>query len=119
MFTFSITAFNMRNLKQAEINSTQKRQRDHTIILIAHFHPNRSIPELTLLHHASVAFLTFTISERRKKIEDINKILYKIDLSALGRVAIRSSQSGSQSLSRASQFVFFEFQYSSIIIKLF
>ena len=77
MFTFSITAFNMRNLKQAEINSTQKRQRDHTIILIAHFHPNRSFPELTLLHHASVAFLTFTISERRKKIEDINKILYK------------------------------------------
>ena len=77
MFTFSITAFNMRNLKQAEINSTQKRQRDHTIILIAHFYPNRSFPELTLLHHASVAFLTFTISERRKKIEDINKILYK------------------------------------------
>ena len=43
------------------------------------------------------------------------KYYIKIDLSALGRVAIRSCQSGSQSLSRASQFVFFEFQYSSII----
>ena len=119
MFTFSITAFNMRNLKQAEINSTQKRQRDHTIILIAHFHPNRSFPELTLLHHASVAFLTFTISDRRKKLKTSTKYYIKIDLSALGRVAIRFSQSESQSLSRASQFVFFEFQHSSIIIKLF
>ena len=68
MFTFSITAFNIRNLKQAEINSTQK-GRDHTIILIAPFHPNRSFPELTLLHHVSIAFLTFIILERRKKIE--------------------------------------------------
>ena len=59
MFTPSITAFDMRNLE---------RQRDHTIILIAHFRPNRSFPELTFLHRVSVAFLTFIISEGRKKI---------------------------------------------------
>ena len=58
MFTFSITAFNLRNLKQANINRTQK---GREIILIAHFHPKRSFPELTLLHHVSVAFLTFII----------------------------------------------------------
>ena len=76
MFTLSITAFNMRNLNQAEISSTQKGTK-RSYRLIAHFHPNRSFPELTLLHHVFVAFLTFIISERKKKIEDIRKILYK------------------------------------------
>ena len=42
---------NIRNPKQAEINSTQKRQRDHANILIVHLHPNRSFPKLTFLHH--------------------------------------------------------------------
>ena len=58
MFTPSITAFDMRNLK---------RQRDLTIILIAHFHPNRSFPELTFLHRVSVAFFKHSSFQRGEK----------------------------------------------------
>ena len=39
-------------------------------------------------------------------------------MSARARIVISSCQLGSQGLSRASQFVFFEFQYSSIVIKI-
>ena len=73
MFTPSITAFDMRNLK---------RQRDHTIILIAHFRPNRSFPELTFLHRVSVAF--FNIHHFREEKKKLRKYYIKIDLSALG-----------------------------------
>ena len=71
MFTPSITAFDTRNLK---------RQRDHTIILITHFHPNRSFPELTFLHRVSIAFFNIHhFREEKKKLgkKDIRKILYK------------------------------------------
>ena len=53
MFTFSIIALNIQNRKQTEINSKQKMERDHAIILIAHFHPSRSFSELTFLCHVS------------------------------------------------------------------
>ena len=71
MFTPSVTAFDRCNLK---------RQRDHTIILITHFHPNRSFPELTFLHRVSVAFFNIHhFREEKKKLgkKDIRKILYK------------------------------------------
>ena len=60
---------------KAEINSKKKKkkkgQRDHTIILIAHFYPNRSFLELVILHHESV----FKIHHIRKEKErgDIRK----------------------------------------------
>ena len=53
MFTFSIIALNIHNRKQTEINSKQKMERDHAIILIAHFHPSRFFSELTFLYHVS------------------------------------------------------------------
>ena len=53
MSIFSIAALNtgIRNRKQAEINSKQKKEErsDHENILIAHFHPNRSFSELTCI----------------------------------------------------------------------
>ena len=73
MFTPSITAFDTRNLK---------RQSDHTIILITHFHPNRSFPELTFLHRVSVAF--FNIHHFREEKKKLGKYYIKIDLSRLG-----------------------------------
>ena len=54
MYIFSVTTLNIHNPKQAEINSTQKRQRDHANILIVHLHLHRSFPEMTFLHHVSV-----------------------------------------------------------------
>ena len=65
MYIFSVTALNIHNLKQIEINSTQKRQRDHANILIVHLHPNRSFPELTFLHDVSV----FNIDHVREEKE--------------------------------------------------
>ena len=65
MYIFSVTTLNIRNLKQAEINSTQKRQRDHANILIVHLHPRRSFPELTFLHDAFV----FNIDHVREEKE--------------------------------------------------
>ena len=53
---------------------------NHTIILITHFHPNRSFPELTFLHRVSVAFFNIHhFREEKKKLgkKDIRKILYK------------------------------------------
>ena len=67
MYIFSVTVLNIHNPKQAEINSTQKRQRDHANILIAHLHLNRSFPELTFLHDVSVFNIEHVREE--KKIE--------------------------------------------------
>ena len=66
VYIFSVTALNIHNPKQAEINSTQKRQRDHANILIVHLHLHRPFPELTFLDHVS-PLLTLIMSERRKK----------------------------------------------------
>ena len=65
MYIFSVTALSIHNPKQAEINSTQKRQREHAYILIVHLHLNRSFPELTFLHDVSV----FNIDHVREEKE--------------------------------------------------
>ena len=58
---------------KAEINSKKKKkgQRDHTIILIARFYPNRSFLELVILHHESV-FKIHHIREEKER-GDIRK----------------------------------------------
>ena len=58
---------------KAEITSKKKKkwQRDHTIILIAHFYPNRSFLELVILHHESV-FKIHHIREEKER-GDIRK----------------------------------------------
>ena len=54
IFTFSVTALNIRNRKQAEINNTQKGREIMQSILIAHFYPNSSFLEVTFLHQVFV-----------------------------------------------------------------
>ena len=69
LFTFSITEYTQSKASRNKQHTIT--QRDHAIILIAHFYPNSSFLEVTFLHQDS--FSTLFMSERVKEFTDISK----------------------------------------------